>query len=117
MRVAEGAGQKLCWNAGEFRVGYPSLASQLCIGGVYVRLLLDGVDQVNKVILMSHGNCHMEVSHTGMVKSRVGSEWCMQFLVNGNAARSADCSWQPLHLAAIILPCPALSLHIANQHS
>ena len=46
MRVAEGAGQKLCWNAREFRVGYPSLASQLCIGGVYVRLLLDGVDQV-----------------------------------------------------------------------
>ncbi|KAL0040215.1 hypothetical protein WJX77_000548 [Trebouxia sp. C0004] len=45
MRVAEGAGQKLCWNAREFRVGYPSLASQLCIGGVYVRLLLDGVDQ------------------------------------------------------------------------
>lgn len=46
MRVAEGAGQKLCWNAQEFRVGYPSLASQMCIGGVYVRLLLDGVDQV-----------------------------------------------------------------------
>ncbi|KAL0042756.1 hypothetical protein WJX79_009797 [Trebouxia sp. C0005] len=45
MRVAEGAGQKLCWNAQEFRVGYPSLASQMCIGGVYVRLLLDGVDQ------------------------------------------------------------------------
>ena len=46
MRVAEGAGQKLCWNAAEFRVAYPSLASQLCIGGVYVRLLLDGADQV-----------------------------------------------------------------------
>ena len=46
MRVAEGAGQKLSWNSAEFRVSYSSLASQLSIGGVYVRLLLDGVDQV-----------------------------------------------------------------------
>ena len=46
MRVAEGAGHKLCWNAAGFQVSYPTLASQLCIGGVYVRLLLDGMDQV-----------------------------------------------------------------------
>ena len=49
MRTAEGAGHnKLCWNAAGFQVAYPSLASQLCIGGVYVRLLLDGVDQVSQ---------------------------------------------------------------------
>lgn len=48
MRVAEGAGQGLCWNAGEFKVAYPSLTPQLCIGGVYVRLLLDGIDQVSQ---------------------------------------------------------------------
>lgn len=46
MRVAEGLGHRLCWNAAEFRVVYPSLGPQLCIGGAYVRLLLDGVDQV-----------------------------------------------------------------------
>ena len=48
MRVAEGAGQGLCWNAGEFRVAYPSLTPQLCIGGVYIRFLLDGIDQVSQ---------------------------------------------------------------------
>lgn len=49
MRVAEGAAPRLAWNAAEFDVQYPSLASQLCIGGVYVRLLLDGADQVSCV--------------------------------------------------------------------
>lgn len=47
MRVAEGAGPHLAWNAAEFNVPYPSLATQLCIGGVYIRLLLDGADQVH----------------------------------------------------------------------
>lgn len=47
MRTAESAGQQLCWNAAAFQVSYPSLANQLCIGGVYVRLLLDGLDQVS----------------------------------------------------------------------
>lgn len=45
-RVAEGAGSRLAWNAAEFQVTYPSLATQLCIGGVYIRLLLEGADKV-----------------------------------------------------------------------
>lgn len=47
MRIAEGTAHKLCWNAEAFQVAYPSLAPHLCVGGVYVRLLLDGVDQVS----------------------------------------------------------------------
>lgn len=54
MRVAEGAGPRLSWNAAEFEVQYPSLAPQLCIAGVYVRLLLDGADQVYTFIGVVH---------------------------------------------------------------
>lgn len=46
MRVADGAGGWPAWNHGEFRVRYASLAQQLCIAGIYIKLLLDGVDQV-----------------------------------------------------------------------
>ena len=40
-----GAGREAAWNHGEFAVAYPSLAAHLCLGGVYVRLLLEGLDQ------------------------------------------------------------------------
>ncbi|KAF8069423.1 GRV2 [Scenedesmus sp. PABB004] len=43
-RVAKGGGGWPSWNWAEFSVRYPSTASQLCIGGVYVRLLLEGGD-------------------------------------------------------------------------
>jgi DnaJ family protein C protein 13 len=36
-----GSGSSLCWNHAEFRVSYPSLCKHLCIGGIYLRLLLD----------------------------------------------------------------------------
>lgn len=42
--VLQGGGGWPSWNWGEFSVAYPSTASQLCIGGVYVRLLLEGGD-------------------------------------------------------------------------
>jgi hypothetical protein len=45
-RVADGAGGWPSWNHVEFRVRYPSLANQLCVAGIYVKLLLDGLDQV-----------------------------------------------------------------------
>ena len=45
-RVAEGSGGRPAWNHAEFAVQYRSLANQLCIGGVYVRLLLDGPTKV-----------------------------------------------------------------------
>ena len=45
-RGAGGAGRGAAWNHGEFRVAYASLAPHLCLGGVYVRLLLEGLDQV-----------------------------------------------------------------------
>ena len=32
------------WNYSEFRVTYASLAPHLCVGGIYVRLLLEGSD-------------------------------------------------------------------------
>ncbi|KAF5838736.1 hypothetical protein DUNSADRAFT_2280 [Dunaliella salina] len=32
------------WNFSEFEVVYPSLQQHLCVGGIYVRLLLDGAD-------------------------------------------------------------------------
>lgn len=43
--MADGAGRWPAWNAGEFRVRYASLAPQLCVAGIYVKLLLDGLDQ------------------------------------------------------------------------
>jgi DnaJ family protein C protein 13 len=44
-RVADAAGGGApAWNAEEFVVSYPSLASHLAVGGVYVRLLLEGAD-------------------------------------------------------------------------
>eukprot|EP00873_Tetraselmis_striata_P041875 jgi/Tetstr1/462139/TSEL_007205.t2 len=44
-RVGQGAGQYPCWNYSEFRVIYNTLANELCIGGVYLRLLLDGLQE------------------------------------------------------------------------
>jgi hypothetical protein len=40
----QGGGGWPSWNWSEFGVAYPSTNSQLCIGGVYVRLLLEGGD-------------------------------------------------------------------------
>ena len=37
-------GSALCWNHLEFTVDYPSLANELCVGGCYVRLLLEAGD-------------------------------------------------------------------------
>lgn len=45
MKVADGSGGYPCWNHGEFRVEYQSLSRHLCIGGVFVKMLLEGVDK------------------------------------------------------------------------
>ena len=50
-RVMDGSGGMPSWNHMEFRVPYPSLANQLAVSGIYVKLLLDGLDQVCHVIL------------------------------------------------------------------
>ncbi|WIA10346.1 hypothetical protein OEZ85_010538 [Tetradesmus obliquus] len=62
-RVAKGGGGWPSWNWGEFSVAYPSTASQLCIGGVYVRLLLEGGDPTaaNGYLLMDHGGLQLLV--------------------------------------------------------
>lgn len=41
----QGAGTWPSWNHAEFTVVYPSLARHMAIGGVYVRLLLEGADE------------------------------------------------------------------------
>ena len=56
-RVMDGSGGMPSWNHMEFRVRYPSLANQLAVSGIYVKLLLDGLDQV----------CHDGPWHTGAV--------------------------------------------------
>ena len=38
------AGGSVSWNYHEFGVEYASLGRQLCIGGVYIKLLLEGLD-------------------------------------------------------------------------
>lgn len=43
-RVADSGGASPSWNAAEFSVEYPSLASQLTIGGVHVKLLLEAAN-------------------------------------------------------------------------
>lgn len=45
-RVMDGSGGLPSWNHAEFHVQYPSLARQLSVSGIYVKLLLDGLDQV-----------------------------------------------------------------------
>ena len=45
-RVMDGSGGMPSWNHAEFRVRYASLARQLSVSGIYVKLLLDGLDQV-----------------------------------------------------------------------
>ncbi|GMH45130.1 hypothetical protein BSKO_13087 [Bryopsis sp. KO-2023] len=51
-RVADGSGGYPSWNYSEFRVEYPSLSRHLCIGGVFVKMLLEGIDQgsINKLV-------------------------------------------------------------------
>lgn len=49
LALSQGGGGWPSWNWGEFSVAYPSLASQLCIGGVYVRLLLEGGDKSERM--------------------------------------------------------------------
>ena len=46
-RVADGTGVLPSWNHQEFAVPYPSLEKQLCVGGIYIKLLVDGVDKVS----------------------------------------------------------------------
>ena len=46
MRTADKSGAKSAWNYAEFRVLYPSLAKELCVGDIYIKLLLEGLDQV-----------------------------------------------------------------------
>ena len=48
VQVADGGAgaQYRVWNHWEFRVVYKSLSKQLIIGGIYVKLLMDGLDQV-----------------------------------------------------------------------
>lgn len=46
MKVADRSGGRPSWNHWEFHVDYPSLARTLCVGGVYLRLLLEGTGQV-----------------------------------------------------------------------
>lgn len=45
-QVADGKAEYPVWNHWEFAVVYKSLAQQLCIGGIYVKLLMDGLDKV-----------------------------------------------------------------------
>lgn len=45
-QVADGKAEYPVWNHWEFGVAYKSLAQQLCIGGIYVKLLMDGLDKV-----------------------------------------------------------------------
>ena len=42
----DGSGGMPSWNHAEFRMRYSSLANQLSVSGIYVKLLLDGLDQV-----------------------------------------------------------------------
>ena len=60
-RVADGAGGRPTWNHAEFRVRYASLAHNLCVAGIYVKLLLDGLDQVRSAV------SHSEVQQSGTI--------------------------------------------------
>ena len=47
MRSADGSSTPPVWNHWEFRVPYSSLEQHLCLAGVYIRLLLEGVDKAS----------------------------------------------------------------------
>ena len=52
-RIADSGKGLTVWNASDFEVYYPSLASQLSIGGVYIRLLLSGDSDKEKKASLS----------------------------------------------------------------
>ena len=69
-RVAEGSGSAPAWNHAEFAVRYRSLESQLCVGGVYVKLLLDGLDKARPAACSSPAVALASPLHGGY-----GSPW------------------------------------------
>ena len=65
MRSADGSSNPPVWNHWEFRVHYSSLEQHLCLAGVYIRLLLEGVDKASLGIpaLRQHDEAVSEVPH------------------------------------------------------
>ena len=66
----DGSGGMPSWNHAEFRMRYSSLANQLSVSGIYVKLLLDGLDQVEylshwRTNYTSHVSYSVRQSHTG----------------------------------------------------
>jgi DNAJ protein RME-8 N-terminal len=46
LRALDGDAVAPSWNYQEFRVRYPSLDSELQLEGIFIRLLIDGTDEV-----------------------------------------------------------------------
>ncbi len=59
MQVADGKSEYPVWNHWEFRVSYKSLQQQLCIGGIYVKLLMDGLDKVRVLFTSNFRLCRI----------------------------------------------------------
>mmetsp|Transcript_48085 Transcript_48085/g.121362 ORF Transcript_48085/g.121362 Transcript_48085/m.121362 type:complete len:1147 (+) Transcript_48085:107-3547(+) len=102
-RVGQGAGQYPCWNYSEFRVIYNTLANELCIGGVYLRLLLDGLQESSVEKLANPKDffhalyhrflcsadqglleCHISVSDANQIWHPVGRFSCMHSFIQMN---------------------------------
>lgn len=72
-RVGQGGGAYPAWNYTEFSVDYGSLSHHLCLGGVYVRLLLEGADQGEGQGRLWVPLLRLRLSHTC---NACGLEWC-----------------------------------------
>jgi len=63
--VMDGSGGMPSWNHAEFRMRYSSLANELSVSGIYVKLLLDGLDQVQ------YSESHWRIDYTTHVSYSV----------------------------------------------
>ena len=70
----DGSGGMPSWNHAEFRMRYSSLANQLSVSGIYVKLLLDGLDQVQSP------NSHWHIAYTSHVSYSVQQSYTGSFL-------------------------------------
>jgi len=61
----DGSGGMPSWNHAEFRMRCSSLANQLSVSGIYVKLLLDGLDQVQ------YSKSHWHIDYTTHVSYSV----------------------------------------------
>ena len=91
MRVADGTTAYPAWNHAEFRVTYPSLSRHLCLAGIYIQLLLEGIDQVLATSgKVATGSCSL--AHAGFSMSQALSQRMSLAIIGEKVFVLAQCT-------------------------